>query len=176
MTVIATIDRDLPRSAAAIAAYRADWNSVLAPAPRVTTRIDDDDAFAPSALSRIRAAVPVGARRRVSLQLPVGYRVWGGRFTRVRHESNAMASLYSPAGERSTVYSYMHREIADHARVRFIDSDPAWLWVRHPDTLSGWKRATKPINWRLTRQFPIDWDLVGIRPIGDPVSGGERFR
>lgn len=166
------------RSAAAVAAYQAAWADAFEPddaGGRLTTRLDDDDAFARDAFERFQSAA-VGLVEATSLQLPQGFRVWGGRYTRVRHESNAMASLWTPPGDERTVYSYLHRQIAQRVPVVFVDSRPGWLWVRHPDTLSGWKRATRPVTGDLRRLFDfVDWSVVGTRPRVEPVAGGERF-
>lgn len=165
------------RARAAMAAYRAPWAEVAGPGPRLTTRLDDDDAFTPDAFARIRGRLGSWVpRRRVSLMLPVGFRVWGGRYTRVHHASNAMATLYTPEGDAATVYGFMHRNIAEHVEVLHVDQDPGWLWVRHPDTLSGWRRSTRPVSRGLIARFPIDWSVVGTRPVVEPVEGGDRFR
>lgn len=170
-----------PRSAVAVAAYRASWADHLEVSePRITTRLDDDDGFTPDAFGRIRgwAEAHMGGRQELhSGQLPVGFRVWGGRYTRVRHESNAMASLYSPAGDPSTVYRFMHREVrASVERVWFIDDRPAWLWVRHEDTLSGWRAATRVIGPQLRRMFPVTWELLEVSVPVPAQPGGEVFR
>lgn len=175
---VAVPDTGGPRSAVAIAAYRADWAAVIDdPAERLTTRIDDDDTFAPDAFARLRGYVsgqdPGGHRR--ALILPVGFRVWAGRYTRVRHESNAWATLWVPAGDLSHVYGHLHRKVRDHARVTFVDYRPAWLWPRHADTLSGWRKAARPVTPALRRLFPIDWDLLDVAELGEARPGGERF-
>lgn len=177
-------DSNGPRATAAVKAYRADWTRALGGPPRgirLTTRLDDDDTFAPDAFSRIRRAAAsledeFDAGDRVALMLPRGFRVWGGRYTRVRHASNAMATLMTGPGDRAHVYSYMHREVAGFARVVVVDERPAWLWTRHDDTLSGWRRSTRPITGALRRLFPIDWSVIATRPEVDPVEGGERFQ
>ena len=179
--------RGLSRAQAAIAAYKAPWLDVIGVGPRLTTRIDDDDAFTPDALERMQelSSYALKARRWERRQksfaviLPVGYRVWGRHYSTVIHGSNAMSSLYTPAGIEH-IYTYMHREIAKHVRVisshEVGDRKPGWLWVRHDDTLSGHKAALKPITPALRSKFPIDWSLIDSQPDALPEEGGLRFR
>lgn len=124
--------------------------------PALQTRLDDDDGLAVDYLARVRDA----SRRltaRTALMLPVGYRVWDGRQTSVRHDTNAMHTLFTPAGDETTVYSYGHRLVGRGQPVVTVDERPAWLWVRHENTISGWRRADYPITRAVKRLFPIDW-------------------
>lgn len=130
--------------------------------PVLTTRVDDDDGFAPDALPRLRAAVVrAGFQRRRAWLFPHGYRVWKGRSTFVRHVTNAWSSVLSPAGDPFVIFETNHNRIADVAPVSFVDERPGWLWVRHPDTISGGRTADVPISAALRSLFPIDWKLVG---------------
>lgn len=143
----------------------------------LTTRVDDDDAFASDALARVRAAAertPVGAR--TALVIPNGYRVWQGRASLVRHETNAWSSVLSPDGDPFVVFDVRHRQVREAAPLRFVDERPGWLWVRHPDTLSGEKAAASPIGPALRALFPIDWAALGEPARGSGPSGEVLYR
>jgi hypothetical protein len=164
----------------AATAYKAPWRSVMESGAVVQTRIDDDDGFTVDALERIqRAAVGLASRR--VLMLPEGYRVFAGRYVRVYQANNAMHSLFTPAADDLCVYDYGHtrtylgghqdlgpgqrpRRFGPHpgapAPTTFVDTEPAWLWVRHRDTISGHQKAWMPISAGLRRLFPIDWSAV----------------
>ncbi len=147
------------RSRVAATAYKVDWSSAMSPGRRLMTRLDDDDALTADALERtVKAALRLKAR--TVLMQPTGYRVWDGRQSLVHHPTNAMHSLLAPSGDSLTVYDYGHRKCDKVAPVVRVDLEPAWLWVRHPDTLSGWKKADRKITSGLKRLFPIDWSLI----------------
>jgi hypothetical protein len=113
--------------------------------------------------------------------LPEGYRVFSGRYVRVYQPNNAMHSLFTPAGDDLCIYDYGHMRtysgrhidlrsdqhpprFGPHpnapAPLTFVDQRPAWLWVRHRDTISGHQKAWMPITPGLKRLFPIDWSAV----------------
>ena len=166
------------RSQAAAALYRAPWEQVIGPRdePVAMTRLDDDDGLAPWALATIRAAAE-RQRTRAILMLPHGLRVWDGRCTVVKHDSNAMQTLVTPAGDTLHVYAYGHRDARNVAPIHRIDRRLAWVWSRHPDTISGWRMADAPISSRLRAMFPIDWSLFG-EASSDRIRrmGGRCFR
>lgn len=142
----------------AATAYRAPWAQAIGDRrqPLLQTRLDDDDGLAPTTLARVqRAALRMTAR--TVLMHPIGYRTWQGRATAVRHPENAMHTLFTPAGDTLGVYDYGHRLVARVAPVRTVDMAPAWLWVRHPDTISGHRQADHPITLVVRRLFPVDW-------------------
>lgn len=150
------------RAKIAATAYKhPGWLEATMPRAEHTlmTRLDDDDGFAVDALERFQRSLN-GIRTPTALMLPEGFRVWDGRQERVRHETNAMHSLFVPPGVTLTVYDYGHRKVADKFPVRMIDNDPGWLWYRHPDTLSGWKQAIRPITPRVKALFPVDWSVI----------------
>lgn len=127
--------------------------------PVIMTRLDDDDGLAPDALARYRDAALDRAVPTV-LVLPAGVRIWNGREMAVRHETNAMHALVTPAGCSVSVYDYGHNEMATVGPVVLVDERPGWLWVRHADTLSGDRRAETPIGERTRAVFPVDWDAL----------------
>ena len=145
-------------------AYRAPWNDAIGERPNRTllTRLDDDDGFAPTAIARIRAAAESsrpGPKRRVWM-LPVGIRVWDGRESIVRHPRNAMSTLETRAGDDATVYDFGHQRVDAYAPVALVDENVGWLWARHPDTLSGIRKAEHPISLHTRRLFPIAWRVL----------------
>ena len=161
-----TINGDHDRHVAAHAAYRTPWTDRMHPTnPKLTTRIDDDDAFATDTLTRLYRHLdthPPDQRR--AYIFPQGHRIHDGHVAAVRHESNAWLSLYSPAGDPTTAVTFAHRNIADHAPVVFVDDTPSWLWVRHPYALSGWRHATDPISPSVRRRYPVDWTIIDPDP------------
>ena len=156
--VVPVVPTSVARSRRAAADYRAPWRAAtgLADDQVLMTRLDDDDGLAPDALARYQAA----ARRtneRTVLMLPMGVRVWAGRFTEVRHERNAMHTLVTPPGDDLCVYDYGHTQPGAAARVVMVDERWGWLWVRHRDTISGRHNAAAPITPAIQAAFPIDW-------------------
>jgi hypothetical protein len=145
----------------AAADYKAPWRAQVGPADDkiLMTRIDDDDGFAPSALRRVQAAAAKD-HRRVVLMFPMGIRVWAGRYTVVRHDKNAMHTLVTPKGDELCVYDYGHTTVRKMVRTVTVDNAPAWLWVRHRDTISDWRKAQRPIDSGIHRLFPIDWKAL----------------
>lgn len=152
------LERVRQRSAAAD--YKAPWRrDIPADDTVLLTRIDDDDGFAPDALARYQAAAE-GITKRTALMLPMGIRVWKRRYSTVRHERNAMHTLVTPPGDTMCVYDYGHTKVADAAPVVMVDDGPGWLWVRHTDTISGWRRAEASITAEVRGLFPIDWPTL----------------
>jgi putative rhamnosyltransferase len=145
----------------AATAYTVDWRGRmgLADDTVLMTRLDDDDALMIDTLARVKAAA-VGRTERTILMHPMGYRVFRGRYSLVRHESNAMHTLLTPPGDTATVYDYGHTVARRYAPVVVVDEDPAWLWCRHRDTISGWKQAQQPITTALREAFPVDWSAL----------------
>lgn len=131
-----------------------DWSG-----PVLTTRIDDDDAFAADAFRRLHRAV-TRLRHRAVLVFPVGHRINEGLSERIIHGRNAWASLYAPKGDRAHIRQVVHPRIARLAPITFIDHDPAWLWVRHQDAESRFRRAHDIITPALRGLYPIDWSLL----------------
>ena len=132
---------------------------------KLTTRLDDDDALTPCAVRRIQEASwdlkpPIPLRR--ALILPNGFRVWDGRYEAVTHNRNAWATLLAPPGDDAVIYDFNHKRIAEHVEVHMVDEEgPAWLWVRHEDTLSDHRKAEHPIDDELRAEFPgLEWSLL----------------
>jgi hypothetical protein len=147
----------IPVTSTAEAETAIDWSE-----PVLTTRIDDDDGFARGAFARLRLAV-TRARHRTAYIFPVGYRINNGLAERIVHIRNAWSSLYAPEGDRAHIRQVVHPQIARLAPVQFLDNDPAWLWVRHQDAQSGFRRAHDLITPALRATFPVDWDMLAPR-------------
>lgn len=145
----------------AATAYRAGWRAARGPADEqvLMTRLDDDDALAATTLQRVQIAARDVVGRAI-LMHPMGYRVWKRRASIVRHDANAMATLVTPIGDDATVYDYGHTVARRFARVVVVDEEPAWLWARHRDTISGWKRREAPMTRELRELFPVDWSVL----------------
>lgn len=139
-------------------AYRAPWRATIGAGdePLMMTRLDDDDGLAPDAIARYRAAAAKVAGRAI-LMLPAGVRVWRERYSVVRHERNAMHCLVTPAGDDLCVYDYGHAKCQRAAPIVMVDQRWGWIWVRHRDTISGWKRAEKRLDPAVRSAFPVDW-------------------
>ena len=141
--------------------YKAPWRDYMdARGTLLQTRLDDDDGLAPTAIERYQAASR-RVRTRTILMLPNGVRVWQHRFADVTHERNAMHTLVTQPGDTLCIYDYPHAKCHIAAPVRMVDRAWGWLWVRHEDTISGWKRADAPISPDVRQSFPIDWDRLG---------------
>ena len=131
-----------------------DWSG-----PVLTTRIDDDDAFAVDAFARLRVAAGK-CDARTGLVFPRGHRVNDRKIMLVRHGRNAWASLYAPAGDRTHVRAIQHLHLRDIAPIIYIDEQPSWLWVRHQDAETGFRRANRPITRAVRRRYAVDWEFV----------------
>lgn len=157
--------------------YRAGWSQAIGHRrrPVAMTRLDDDDALAPWAMARLRVAGD-RVRRRTALVIPHGLRVWQGRYTVVRHLSNAMQTLVTQAGDEMTVYDYKHRDVRQVADVTLVDPRIGWLWSRHEDTISGWRSGERALSPAFREMFPIDWSVFGDPAQQRAVAGGRYFR
>ncbi len=173
-------------SLVAAAAYRAPWRSVMSEDGDrlIQTRLDDDDGLAIDALERYQRAAGKVNRRTVLL-FPIGLRVNGDQFQPIRHYTNAMQSLVTLPGDDLCIYDYGHTHCGDamllghsagcrrvrdglvrHGRgcmgspVKYVDRTIGWLWVRHRDTISGWKMTSAKLTDSIRRVYPIDWGAV----------------
>lgn len=129
-----------------------DWSG-----PVLTTRIDDDDAFAADAFRRLRRAV---MKRRAVLVFPEGHRVNEGKVEPITHRRNAWASLYAPAGDVVHVRYKAHGLLSMLAPVTFVDHKPAWLWVRHSDAETAFRHADQPITDDVRNRYDVDWPFL----------------
>lgn len=151
----------------------AAWSKYLVrDGPTLTTRIDDDDAFAPWTLERFRQrseqwALTLRGRRRVVWTMPHGVRVNGGRYNLREDWKNQFTSLYAPLNDTTTVMDINHTSVNKLARLRAIETPPAWLWNRHELARSSHSGATMkdiddmiPVDAAVRSAFDIDWALV----------------
>jgi len=169
----------VPRLFLSESLYDGDWLRYRTPGgPLITTRLDDDDAFACDALSRIQTAARLNAARPKILMLPQGVRISGRRFSEVTHHSNAMSSRYDPEGVEH-IYSLKHRNIQTQPHVMMVDDLPGWLWVRHRDTLEGFKYAELPLDElpaKIRDRFPSQtWDFLQQQVLSESVAKDLEF-
>jgi hypothetical protein len=148
-------------------AKHIDWDGGT-----LTTRLDDDDALAPFAMERVRAAAE-GHEGRAMWTLPTGFRIVGRMSYRIHWSLSQFVTLQTPAGDRATVCDVNHMAFATLAPLLPATEDPAWLWVRHRLTRSRVEisRQRRHIAGRteggpvritpaLRSAFPVDWALI----------------
>jgi hypothetical protein len=147
-----------------------DWSDAV-----LTTRIDDDDAFAPWALETYRVKAEEwtrrNRRRRLVLVLPDGYRFASGKVN-LRHDRvSQFSSLYAPAGDHGTVMDINHTRVRKLGRLLVASPHPGWLWVRHLTTRSTDSRASMldrdkmiPVPPHVRSTFAVDWSVLDALP------------
>lgn len=141
--------------------HTPDWDYLGTPTePTLQTRLDDDDALACDGLARVQKAA-AGLAHRTILVLPEGIRVFAGTYEPMTLETNAMQTLFTPPGDKLSVYDYGHHEAASIAPVLIVDRQPGWLYVRHRDSISGENMHPGiPIDRHIRSLFPIDWHAL----------------
>jgi Putative rhamnosyl transferase len=148
-----------------------DWSDAT-----LTTRIDDDDAFAPWAIKAFRdyadrwSTSRHGRQRRVFV-MPLGYRVSGGKVDFRRDRANQFTSLYAPSGDRCCIMDMNHTSQRRLAQLVEISREPGWLWLRHGLARSALSRASnidkdgmQPIGDDVRGRFNVDWNLIASLP------------
>ncbi len=144
-----------------------DWSDAT-----LTTRIDDDDAFAPWVLGAFQDyaqqwMMARGRKRRAVFVMPVGYRVSGGRANVRRDRTNQFTSLYAPIRDHCCIMDMNHTAQRRLGRLVEISHQPAWLWLRHDAARSAQSRASNvdkqlmvPISQAVRDTFAVDWPLI----------------
>lgn len=143
--------------------------------PTLTTRIDDDDAFAPWVFETVRRKAEEWTRRqprrRLVLILPCGWRVASGRINERHDRVSQFSTLYAPRNDQGTVMDMNHTRVRKLGRLGVVSVQPGWLWLRHEATRSRNSRASMNdrdhmvhIPDQVRRQFPVDWDLIEALP------------
>jgi len=134
--------------------------AIAADAPEgriVTTRLDDDDALSVDALRRIRARVVASEPTEpTAWVLPAGYKCHRGRVQSMTHLANMFCTLDSP-GDLHVVMEAKHGSIRRSFPTRYLDRAPGWLWVRHADTRSGARSASRTLRPEVSGLFDVDW-------------------
>jgi hypothetical protein len=155
-------ERSTPQDVASRAYRSVPWSDAIGPRDDVLlqTRLDDDDGLVPDAIKRFQHDTRLSVLPAAILMLPRGIRVWDGRYSMVRHTSNAMHTLMTAPGNRLGVYDYGHTRCRRAAPVKMLGDRLGWLWVRHRDTISGWHEAHKPLCDGVRAAFPIDWQAL----------------
>ncbi len=136
--------------------------------PTLTTRIDDDDAFAPWVLERFREAAEARTlRKRIIWTLPVGWRTNAGQVNLRIDALTQFTALYSPSRDTHTIMHINHTSMDRLAPIEPLTEEPAWVWTRHDDARSKDSRASTmnrdamfPLTDEIRAQFDIDWSLV----------------
>lgn len=136
------------------------WRQAIEPGEwTLQTRMDDDDALAGDFVSRLRQASKTRAMHLDTVfTFPIGY-VWAnGQASLRNYRGNQFISL---ATRSRIVYDASHNVMTNTNRVKEVDQDPAWLWVRHPDAVTikagrEYTHLTKDIPASRLR-FAIDW-------------------
>lgn len=143
------------------------FDRVLPEGPMLLTRVDDDDAFAPDAFARIRAAAdsepPPADGRRVCWNLPAGFLVWNGRmFAPYRHRSPGFITFQVWPPDRLHPLAIAHTRAREWATMRNVDEEPGWVWNRHGANISrmGRPENRRPVDAAFEARFPIEWDRL----------------
>lgn len=138
-----------------------DWSG-----PVLTTRIDDDDAFALGAFDRLRAALAEPPTAPTALVFPDGHHVRDGRSAPNSHLRNAWSSVYSPLGFREHVRLHQHQRIPAAYPTVYLAGGPAWLRVSHADNGRPTShRPHRPVTRAVRALFAVDWDLLAPRAV-----------
>ena len=131
-TWLALIDPDDPLLRERIEAFESSgvpvrpvtsWSPAMPRTDTVLmTRIDDDDAFFPHALQRIRDAAEQWTAGRVAWVFPWGWRVYRGQAERMHHPANMFVTLQTPPGDDMVVMDVNHLHISDVVPVRLLEA------------------------------------------------------
>lgn len=167
VTFLETSVQSRSRDQVALACYTLGW-----PTGGITIRMDDDDGMTPDFMERLGRKTAKWKGERHAWMFPEGIRVWGDLYVTVRHETNAWVAFGDP---HCNVYTFRHRLMKSVCPVTMIDEKPAWLWLRHQDTISQWRKAMFPLNDKIRALFPVDWGHLATLPRGTRKPGGEVF-
>lgn len=127
----------------------------------LTTGIDDDDIIVPTFVARVKeAAEKEQGPDRVLWVFPRGFRYLDGKYSPYLHETNMMPSVQTWLPDVFSAYEATHNDLPKYCKHKFVDEQPAWMWVRHPDALSEPFSSRKPIDPKLMSLFPINWDYL----------------
>ncbi len=145
-------------------AEHIDWSE-----DTLTTRIDDDDAFAPWVMATYRAKAQewttfTRRKKRIVLALPNGWRYVDGQVNERRDMNSQFASLYAPLGDKATVMDINHTRVRRLARMMVASKQRGWLWIRHDATRSPNSRASTSRRELMidppVSSFAIDWSAL----------------
>jgi hypothetical protein len=123
------------------------------------TRLDDDDALAVSFVERLRFRAQRGPRGVYTF--PWGYVADADRVALRKYRDNQFLTRRG-----GPIFELTHNAMAQRGPLFVVDTQPAWLWVRH-DTALSYTRAGRtyeaekwlPIN-DVRDLFVIDWDAL----------------
>lgn len=123
--------------------YSHDWG--LPDDLKLTTRLDDDDALLPTFCERLYERVPATTEMPQAFMFPEGYRIRGDRWAPYRHPRNMFVSVLTPAGDKRNVCNWWHMDLPDEMPTIDVDQSAAWVFFRHPDTISNHDPVTRPL-------------------------------
>ncbi len=107
-------------------------------APRITSRLDNDDMIHPRFLEFTRcAALPRLAEAPFFVTFPIGASVRDGDYFIQRYRYNPFTSLVAPASFGKTVISCDHRYTASVAPVHCVWKMPLWCQVIHGENIAN---------------------------------------
>lgn len=151
------------RASTAYRSYKdTDWLGAVGMQhqPCITTRLDDDDALGPKTLAEVQEAVK-GIEESTAIIHPRGIRVWEGKYDTCYNDKNAMHSFFATEDDTRCVYSYDKIDVRGKLPIADLKKSLGWLYLRHSLTLTANKRAGRPLEEGMMKQFDVDWQLVG---------------
>ena len=95
----------------------------------ITTRMDNDDAIAPTFIETIQKQF--NGQKAEFVNFPIGYKHHLGKLYRQNNMASPFCSFIENRRGFRTVYSTSHRQIADVAPVKQVRTDPLWMSVIH---------------------------------------------
>lgn len=142
----------------------------------ITSNLDNDDALAFDALSRVRQAAscrdPGG---RFAINLPDGFVLAGESLFAHRHLHNAFTHLVEPDDERlATTMTIRHMELFRHVPVIQAEGPGAWLQVIHGGNVSNKVRGRRVSRAEAARRFPAGI-IAEVRDPGRLLALAERL-
>jgi hypothetical protein len=120
-------------------------------------RLDDDDAVSTDFVARVRGFLASNDLSRPLLSFPCGYALWRRQVRQMTHPTNMFIGRVN-----GNIFDRNHNHWPKRL-FHFIDTKPAWLWVRHAESASaggrlpGVRVLTKLPIWR---RFGIDWAVA----------------
>lgn len=134
---------------------------VLGPQPQgthlLTTRLDNDDGLALDFTQRLHENVVSVHAGDIPLvfNFTQGFILNRARLYRLRHKSNAFASLLEPFDENMrTITTIPHMDLGNEYEIRQIEGPGAWLQVVHETNVSNKIRGFRVSSNEAKQRFP----------------------
>lgn len=141
------------------------WSQLAPSPPYVMFRIDDDDMISSDFVERVRRYLSAAHSRPITpgdwLTFPNGHILHNGRLAHWTLVENQFIGLVG-----GNVYHKAHRDYAatrtGKRRCRVIDRIPAFVWMRHAETVSasGRNRGGFKVPAPTQRRFQVDWNVA----------------